>query len=116
MTFFENFTSALKQKWIDFFQANHSWIGLQMKVTGVKTPDGGIRPHSYFILGAINALEPKLGTLMLPFYQLNPDADKLVEILGLNFDPDMELAKRTSRPEKMNLQEAEPSRLLSDTK
>jgi hypothetical protein len=116
MTFFENFTGALKQKWMDFFQANHSWIGLQMKVTGVKTPDGGMRPHSYFILGAINALEPKLGTLMLPFYQLNPDPDKLVDILGLNFDPDMELAKRAGKAPKITPQGAEPSRLLSDTK
>ncbi|MBD1943745.1 hypothetical protein H6F50_15485 [Coleofasciculus sp. FACHB-712] len=32
MTFFENFTSALKQKWLEYFQANRSWIALQMKV------------------------------------------------------------------------------------
>ncbi|MBD1900977.1 DUF5331 domain-containing protein [Coleofasciculus sp. FACHB-125] len=26
MTFFENFTSALKQKWLEYFQTNRSWI------------------------------------------------------------------------------------------
>ncbi|GAC1489541.1 MAG: hypothetical protein NVS2B14_00890 [Chamaesiphon sp.] len=114
MTFFENFTSALKQKWIEYFQVNRSWISLQMKVTAVKTPDGGMRPTSYFILGSINALEPKLGTLMLPFYQLNSDADKLVDILGLNFDPDMELAKLSGK-NKIKAQDAEASRLLPNS-
>ncbi|MBD2577658.1 DUF5331 domain-containing protein [Oscillatoria sp. FACHB-1406] len=40
-------------------------------------------------------LEPKLENLMIPFYKLNGDADKLVEVLGLHFDPDIELAKRS---------------------
>jgi len=115
MTFFENFTTALKQKWMEYFQVNRSWISMQMKVTGVETPDGGQRPPSYFILGAINALEPKLGNLMVPFYQLNSDADKLVEVLGLNFDPDMELAKRSEKSAKIKTQEAEASRMLPDS-
>ena len=28
---------------------------------------------------------------MVPFYQLNADEDALVEVLGLNFDPEMVL-------------------------
>ncbi|MBD1897176.1 DUF5331 domain-containing protein [Coleofasciculus sp. FACHB-129] len=28
MTFFENFTSALKQKLLEYFQANRSWSAL----------------------------------------------------------------------------------------
>jgi hypothetical protein len=115
MTFFENFTSALKQKWIEYFQGNRSWISLQIKVAGVRTPDGGQRPPSYFILGAINALEPKLGNLMVPFYQLNPDPDKLIEVLGLNFDPDMELIKRSEKTATLKTQEADASRMLTDS-
>jgi hypothetical protein len=42
-------------------------------------------------LGVVNALEPKLSNLMVPFYQLNSDEDALVEVLGLNFDPEMAL-------------------------
>jgi hypothetical protein len=57
------------------FQDNRSWITLQMQVESVYTPDGGRRPSSYFILGVVNALEPELGQLMLPFSQLNPDAE-----------------------------------------
>lgn len=91
MAFFYSFTESLKQKWLQFFQSNHDWIMLQMQVESVYTPDGGKRPPSYLILGVVNALEPKLAQLMLPFSRLNPDADTLIEVLGLHFDPNMEL-------------------------
>ena len=89
MAFFENFTSVIRQKWLDYVQANRGWLTLQMANTSVRTPDGGRRPSSYLILGVVNALEPKLGNLMVPFYKLNADEDALVEVLGLNFDPEM---------------------------
>jgi hypothetical protein len=113
MTFFEKFTIVLKQKWLDYFQSNRSWIILQMKVAAVKTPDGGQRPPSFMILGVATALEPKLGNLMVPFYQLNSDADKLVEVLGLNFDPEKELAKRSEQSTQP--QDAEIIALLPDS-
>ncbi|HEY9877426.1 MAG TPA: DUF5331 domain-containing protein [Leptolyngbyaceae cyanobacterium] len=91
MAFFENFTSVIRQKWLDYVQANRGWLILQMKQTSVRTPDGGRRPSSFLILGVINALEPKLSNLMVPFYRLNSDEDALVEVLGLNFDPEMAL-------------------------
>ncbi|NJL63648.1 MAG: DUF5331 domain-containing protein [Methylacidiphilales bacterium] len=91
MAFFYSFTESLKQKWLQFFQANRDWILLHMQVESVYTPDGGKRPPSYLILGVANALEPKLSQLMLPFSKLNPDADTLIEVLGLHFDPDMAL-------------------------
>lgn len=97
MAFFDNLTTSLKQKWLQFFQDNRSWIALQMEVEAVFTPDGGKRPSSYFILGVINALEPELGQLMLPFSQLNPDADALIEVLELNFDPETALGKSLNR-------------------
>jgi hypothetical protein len=91
MAFFENFTSVIRQKWLDYVQANRLWLELQMRQTSVRTPDGGRRPSSFLILGVVNALEPKLSNLMVPFYQLNSDEDALVEVLGLNFDPEMAL-------------------------
>lgn len=94
MAFFDDFTSALKQKWLQYYQLNHSWLALQMEVENVKTPDGGRRPSSYLILGVLNALEPKLAQLMLPFSKLNSDPDSLIEVLELNFDPDVVLGKR----------------------
>lgn len=94
MAFFDDFTSALKQKWLQYYELNHSWLALQMEVENVKTPDGGRRPSSYLILGVLNALEPKLAQLMLPFSKLNSDPDSLIEVLDLNFDPDVALGKR----------------------
>ncbi|MGA9382351.1 MAG: DUF5331 domain-containing protein [Phormidium sp.] len=94
MAFFDDFTSALKQKWLQYYQQNHSWLALQMEVENVKTPDGGRRPSSYLILGVLNALEPKLAQLMLPFSKLNSDPDSLIEVLELNFDPDVALGNR----------------------
>ena len=96
MAFFDSFTDSIKQKWLQFFQANREWITLQMTVESVYTPDGGKRPSSYLILGVINALEPKLAQLMLPFAKLNPDADTLIEVLNLHFDPDIALGNRLS--------------------
>lgn len=91
MAFFNSFTDSIKQKWLQFFQANRDWIKLHMEVESVYTPDGGKRPPSYLILGVVNALEPKLAQLMFPFSKLNPDADTLIEVLELNFDPDIAL-------------------------
>ncbi|MBE9034434.1 DUF5331 domain-containing protein [aff. Roholtiella sp. LEGE 12411] len=103
MAFFHSFTDSLKQKWLQFFQTNRDWITLHMEVESVYTPDGGKRPPSYLILGVVNALEPKLAQLMLPFAKLNPDADTLIQVLDLHFDPDIALGHRIlpkAEPEK----------------
>ncbi|MEH2072787.1 MAG: DUF5331 domain-containing protein [Nostoc sp.] len=103
MAFFDSFTDSLKQKWLQFFQINRDWILLHMEVESVYTPDGGKRPPSYLILGVVNALEPKLAQLMLPFAKLNPDADTLIEVLDLHFDPDYALGNRFQvKPEPEN--------------
>ncbi|MFM7366157.1 MAG: DUF5331 domain-containing protein [Cuspidothrix sp.] len=102
MAFFDSFTDSIKQKWLQFFQANREWITLQMNIESVSTPDGGKRPSSYLILGVVNALEPKLAQLMFPFAKLNPNADTLIEVLDLHFDPDITLGNRlspTGKPE-----------------
>jgi hypothetical protein len=92
MAFFDDLTTSLKQKWLQFYQVNRSWLTQHMEEEFVKTPDGGKRPPSYLILGVANALEPQLGGLMLPFYKLNRNVDALIDALDLNFDPDQMLA------------------------
>lgn len=91
MAFFEDLKVSLKQQWLRFFQANRSWLNLYMDAASVATPDGGKRPASYLILGVVNALEPQVAQLMLPFSKLNPDVDSLIEVLELNFDPNLAL-------------------------
>ncbi|MEA5579752.1 DUF5331 domain-containing protein [Nodularia harveyana UHCC-0300] len=113
MAFFNSFTDSIRQKWLQFFQANREWIILHMKAESVYTPDGGKRPSSYLILGVINALEPKLAQLMMPFSRLNPDADTLIEVLDLHFDPDIALGNRfippveSEEPEEIHQYESE---------
>lgn len=109
MAFFNSFTDSIRQKWLQFFQVNREWITLHMKSESVYTPDGGKRPPSYLILGVVNALEPKLAQLMMPFSKLNPDADTLVEVLDLHFDPDIALGNRYIPPaETEQIHEYEP--------
>jgi hypothetical protein len=117
MAFFDSFTESLKQKWLQFFQVNRDWILLHTAVESVYTPDGGKRPSSYLILGVVNALEPKLAQLMYPFAKLNPDADTLIEVLDLNFDPDIALGNSvglTSEPEHASLSPAPEAPQASD--
>ncbi|MEA5508890.1 DUF5331 domain-containing protein [Crocosphaera sp. UHCC 0190] len=66
-----------------------------------KTPNDGKRPCADIILGVITALEPKLSVWMLPFCQLNSDGNKLIEVLGLHFDPEKELKKRAEERAKL---------------
>ena len=81
MAFFGSLKNSLKQKWLQYFQSNRSWISLH---SSVATPDGGKRPPSYLILGVINALEPQLQEWMLPFSKLNLNVDTLIDVLSLN--------------------------------
>ena len=95
MVFFKELSTSLKQKWLEYYQKNRSWLILHMtQQNTVHTPDGGRRPLSYLILGILNALEPELEALMLPFSKLKADADSLIEVLGLDFDPDIAIGKK----------------------
>lgn len=112
MAFFEDLKVSLRQKWLRFFQANRSWLNLYIEAASVATPDGGKRPASYLILGVVNALEPQVAQLMLPFSKLNPDVDSLIEVLELNFDPN--LALENSPIQATEQPEAEIQEVLSD--
>ncbi|MGB6297594.1 MAG: DUF5331 domain-containing protein [Rivularia sp. (in: cyanobacteria)] len=107
MAFFYSFTDSLKQKWLQFYASNRDWIKLHMEVDSVYTPDGGKRPSSYLILGVANALEPKLAQLMLPFSKLNADADTLIEVLDLHFDPDTATGEQSMQPVSEEATESE---------
>lgn len=50
---------------------------------------------------------------MSPFCVLSNDSNKLVDALGLNFDPEIELEKREE--ERAKIQEAEAIPLLPET-
>jgi hypothetical protein len=58
--------------------------------------NNGSRPRANFILGVISVLEPSLTEMLPLFCQLNADEDKVIETLGLNFDPEQELSKKNT--------------------
>jgi hypothetical protein len=89
MAFFTELTTALKHKWLQYFQLNRFWLARHMETEYVETPDGGRRPSSYLILGVVSALEPQLAELIVPFIKLNPDVNALIDVLELNFDPEL---------------------------
>ncbi|NJN75222.1 MAG: DUF5331 domain-containing protein [Synechococcaceae cyanobacterium RL_1_2] len=95
MSFFEKVTTTLQQKWLAYFKANQEWLTID-KTGWVNTPEGGQRPPSYLIIGVVNALEPRLSDLMIPFCKLNPEPDRLIDVLGLNFDPEQTAAINTA--------------------
>ncbi len=102
MMTFEEIKATLPDKWLDYYQNNRSWIKplMNSRKWWQKTPDDGKRPAADIILGAITALEPKLSLWMPPFCQLNSDGNKLIEVLGLNFDPEKEIKKREEEKAK----------------
>lgn len=89
MAFFTELTTSLKHKWLQYFQVNRFWLARHMEVEYVETPDGGRRPSSYLILGVVSALEPQLAELIVPFIKLNSDVNALIDVLELNFDPEL---------------------------
>ncbi|MBE9168278.1 hypothetical protein IQ238_12390 [Pleurocapsales cyanobacterium LEGE 06147] len=114
MKFFDKFKVNLKHKWLDYDRINRDWIVKLTDKNGSwsKTVDGGKRPNSNLILGAITALEPRLADLLYAFCELNSEPNNLAETLGLNFDPDIEIAKQ--RVELAATEEAEIVPLLTD--
>lgn len=96
---FEELLKILPDKWLDYYQNNQPWIKSLMdsKDSWRKTPDGGKRPNSDIIIGAMTVLESQLSVWMYPFCQLNSDGDKLLEVLGLNFDPEKKRLEKKER-------------------
>ncbi|WP_017292738.1 DUF5331 domain-containing protein [Geminocystis herdmanii] len=92
----------LKEKWLDYWEINRKWIILFCNYSSnrwKKTPDEGKRPD--IILGIICGLEPDFAKdFMETLVSLNKDSDALIQSLGLNFDPDIELKKRREEREK----------------
>ena len=99
MSNFEELKATLPRQWLDYYQNNQAWIKSLMDSRGWwrKTPDGGKRPSADIIIAAATALEPKLSVWMYPFCQLNSDGDKILEVLGLNFDPEKKQLEKKER-------------------
>ena len=86
----ERLRRTLKRKWLNYYRANRTWL-VQLGVW--VSCDGHRRPSSSFILASLSVLEPRLTDLFPLIVDLSQDPDHVVEALGLNFDPEAELAQ-----------------------
>jgi hypothetical protein len=95
----EQFKAELKDKWLDYYKANRNWIE-NLNGNGYRVND------SWFILGIITALEPKLELkeLLQYFLLVSKDCDSIIEGLGLDFDLEEELKKRTTELDQKETQ------------
>lgn len=95
MSLFEELKDTLKDKWLEYYQTNQAWIDTLEENKQYVYSDDGSRPNSSFILGAISILEPRIKELLIFCCSLNSNPDKLVEVLGLDFDPNKEIERRS---------------------
>ncbi|MBE9223335.1 hypothetical protein IQ215_11565 [Cyanobacterium stanieri LEGE 03274] len=85
----------IKDKWLDYWAINKKWITLFCEENNdwYDTSDNGKRPPAKLILGIVTALELELSEYLETFLYLNSDEDAIIQALGLDFDPDVELKK-----------------------
>ena len=93
MSNFQTIKATLKDKWLDYYEANQSWLPNVIDFNNV-SEGCGQRPHSSLILGVISALEPKLNEYFYCFSLVTKNEPAIVKALGLDFDPKLELEKR----------------------
>lgn len=94
---------SLKNKWLNYYAENREWVTR----IGVWVNCGEQRrPSSSFILATLSTLEPQL-TQMLPLIvELSNNPDRIVAALGLNFNPDEQLATIAKEREQVAIQES----------
>jgi hypothetical protein len=112
MSNFEELKAGLKDKWLDFFEENQSWI-TQINEWKTEYNYGVKRPPAKLIIGIIAVLEPEINNYLIPLSTIDNSGDNVVNALGLNFNPHTELEKREE--ERAKIQEAEAIPLLPET-
>ncbi len=101
LSLFEELKPNLKDKWLDYYEANQRMVRQLMKNGHQLAYGNGFsRPNSEFILGIISVLEPRVEEYLFCFFLVSKDLDQIVSILGLNFDPETELKKRREKNSK----------------
>ena len=110
----KQFKAELKDKWLDYYQANRSWLQDYMNedsgwYDSVDYDEEELenfeldedyeprRPECYFILGVVSVLEPSVRSLLAVMGSLTTNSEKLVKALGLDFDLELELQKRSQQ-------------------
>lgn len=80
---------SLKVLWLNYYREHRDWL---TRIGVWVTCEGKRRPSSSFILATLSVLDPKLTQLLPLIVDLSSNPDRIVIALGLNFNPDEELA------------------------
>ena len=118
----EQFKAELKDKWLDYYEANSGWLEHYMNknkgwydLVNIYKQEEFInlgfdknyvpyRPECYFILGVVSVLEPSIKGLFAFIEYSTANSEEIVKALGLDFDPEIELKKRSQQLEKQKLE------------
>lgn len=84
----EQLRKSLKIKWLSYYRDNRPWLS---RLGVWVTCEGQRRPSSSFILATLTVLEPQLPQLLPLIVELSNNPDRVIQALGLNFNPDAEL-------------------------
>lgn len=95
LDFLEKNKFIIKKSWLEFYKENNIFFDkiLENELNRVKTPDGGYRVKTEWILGFLLGKYSKFNKMVYMLYIASDDLEKIIEILGLNFDANKELPK-----------------------
>lgn len=95
LEFIEKNKEILKKAWLEYYAKNSAFLDkiVENWFTRVDTPDGGHRVKGEWILGILAGKYSNFSKMLYTIYLGNDNVEKIVEVLGLNFDPKIELEK-----------------------
>ncbi|PSB05111.1 DUF5331 domain-containing protein [Merismopedia glauca] len=100
------FKANLKEQWLNYYESNRYWI-IKLSCWERITVQSN-RKIKYlqpsFILGVLSVIEPKISEIILLLNEYTDSPQSVVKVLGLDFDPEMELQKRTETERRAKIQ------------
>ena len=105
---FQDMKAGLREKWLDYYEINAHWIQVTSLRKGQSWNEAGdgqavtlYCPDSKLIIGAIGSLDKRVADFIYVSMRLSGqyNLDKIVEGLGLRFDPDIALEERAEETE-----------------
>jgi len=87
---FEQLKLTLREKWLDYYKNNLPLFNT-IDINDFDIGKNLYRPNGSVILSIVILLLPEIKDYILIMANVNPDKEKIVELLGLNFSPKVEL-------------------------
>lgn len=109
LDFIEKNKAIIRKSWLEYYQENATLFDriTENWFMRIATPDGGYRVKAEWILGFLAGKHHNFSKLLYTLYIADDNLEKIVETLGLNFDPRKEL--KTTKNSSQNSQETDKS-------